>query len=365
LALIRHIAAIALGAALVAVPVSAQTQDPAPAPVDPSESGGVDVVPLRLGPLIVSGSAWLEASSTAGDDRNETIDMIRVRRARLGIAGNLTPRIGWNLTGELTSQPALRNAFVVVRFAEQLNVRVGQAAPPSGLERGMSPLAIELIDRSPLTTQLTYPLDTGVTVMNAEPYRQWVSYAFTIFNGTGSNRADNNDAKDMVGRLTVTPPRVAGLSINMTAGRGREPQGIRQLAGLGVEYDVPAVKLMIEGLRRPFGDLPTSDGVVGIVVYRIRPATATPHFRLLELAGRYMVFHDPASASGAAPPVFDEDAPPGDPVATLVPATTRELQVGANYHVNSNIRAMVNAVVPFDDRAAPDFTLLARLQLVF
>jgi hypothetical protein len=234
------------------------------------------------------------------------------------------------------------------------------------MERGMSPLAIELIDRSPLTNALTYPLDTGITVMNAEPYRRWVSYALTVFNGTGSNRPDSNDAKDLAARLVITPPMVPGLSVNATAGTGKQPQGVRRLRGLAVEYDAPAFMVMVEGLRRPFGDLPTSDGIVAMAVYRILPQTVTPHFRMAELAARYMVFHDPALATPGLPPVLDEDAPPGDPTALpLLPVTTRELQFGGNYHPNRNIRIMVNAVVPFDDRSAPDWTMIARLQVVF
>ena len=79
------------------------------------------------------------------------------------MAGNLTPKIGWNISGELTAQPALRNAFLVVRFHEQLNLRVGQANPYTALERGSSTLQLEFIDRSPVTSELTAGARVDIT----------------------------------------------------------------------------------------------------------------------------------------------------------------------------------------------------------
>ena len=87
-------------------------------------------MPLRIGPVTLSGSAWIESLAVAENGRDDVTGMFRVRRARIGLAGNVAPRVGWSITGEFTSQPALRNAFLLFRLADQLNVRVGQATPP-------------------------------------------------------------------------------------------------------------------------------------------------------------------------------------------------------------------------------------------
>lgn len=319
------------------------------------------MVPLRIGPVTLSGSAWVESVTIAENGRDNETGMFRVRRARIGLAGNIAPRIGWNITGEFTSQPALRNAFLLFRLAPQLNVRTGQATPPSGLERGMSPLTIELIDRSRLTNQLTPGLDSGVTLLNAAPYRGWVSYAFSVFNGTGFNRTDNNDGKDVAGKLEITPPAVPGLSAVVSGSTGEQPNGRRTRSGLGVGYDVATFKLAAEGLRQTRDGGLVKDGFVVIAVYRIRPATVTPHFRMVEFGGRYVVFHDP-EAEEAAP---DEDGGGGAPARSVVPATTKELQAGLNYYVNRNVRLMANAIVPTDARRTPAAAFLTRLQIVF
>jgi hypothetical protein len=44
---------------------------------------------------------------------------------------------------------------------------------------------------------------------------------------------------------------------------------------------------------------------------------------------------------------------------------TKELQAGANYYVNQNVRLMANVIVPFDERLTPAATFITRLQIVF
>ena len=354
---------------LSTLPAAAQTGNPGqgqtgtPPAVDDDEAGDANIVPLRIGPVTLSGSAWLDSKFVTGNEGREE-NAFRVGRARLGLAGNVTPKIGWSLSGELTADSSvLRNAFLVFRFAEQFNVRMGQAAPPTALERGTSPLLIELIDRSRLTNQLTFRQDVGITVSNAAPFKQWVSYAISVVNGAGLNRPDDNNAKDVAVRLEVTPPALQGLTFNLSGGTGEQPGGRRTRTGAGVEYDSVRFRLMVEGLRQQADGAADRHGVVAIGVYRIRPRVVTTHFRLLELAARYVVFTDPAAAL-ATPAGPDEDGADSS-VSGVPPRTTREIQAGGNYYVNRNVRVMANIVMPLDARTTPDLTLLTRLQIVF
>ena len=82
---------------------------------------------------------------------------------------------------------------------------------------------------------------------------------------------------------------------------------------------------------------------------------------MLELAARYVVFHDP-EAGEAAP---DEDGGAAAPVSTAVPATTKDIQAGVIYYVNRNVRLMANLLVPTDARQTPAATFITRLQVVF
>ena len=354
---------------LFCLPLTAQTanqQQPKPpaTPVDPAEAGDDDIIPIRIGPVTLSGSAWAESIIIAEDNRNDAAGTFHLGRVRLGLAGNLTPRIGWNITGELTAEPALRNAFVLIRLTDQISIRAGQATPPTGLERGTSPLAIELIDRSVVTNRMTSALDSGVTVLNSHPIRGWLSYAFSVVNGAGYNRADDNDAKDVAGRIAITPPRAKGLTLVGSGSTGKQPKGRRIRSGIGVEYDVPRFKIAVEGLRQSNENAPGSKGAFVMAAYRFRPRTVRPHFEMLELAARYVGLNDPASAQSTAPPVVDADGGGRRPAHGL-PSITREFQGGANYYVNRNIRFMANVIVPADHRTSPATLFLTRLQIVF
>lgn len=307
---------------------------------------------------------WLDASKVTNDVEHEAIDTFSVRRVRLGLAGNLAPRIGWNVSGELTAEPVLRNAFVAIRVAKHLTVRVGQANPIASLERGSSPLVLELIDRSHVTNELTGPLDVGVTLFNAEPYRRWLSYALNVNNGAGFNRSDNNDAKDVSGRIAITPPAARHLTVVASGTRGEQPTGRRERASVGFDYNDAAFRVMGEGLRQRRDNLPVSNGFFVMAAMRIRPATVTPNFQMIEFAARLSVLHDPATAAGAAAGLPSDDG--GAPSLTDMDViTTREFQAGVNVYLNGGTRIMTNVVIPIDARVHPGPSIRSRLQILF
>ncbi len=346
--------ALLLVISLCVAPVSAQSQEE-----DPAKGSPMDPGPVRIGPVTISGSAWLDSVVTT-DDEEQGDSMFRIGRARLGLAGTLTSRIDWNISGEFTAQLALRNAFVMIRLSDQLTVRLGQATLPSGIERSTSTLNLDFIDRSRATNGLSPGRESGVTFMNTDPFRGWASYSLSLFNGNGFNRADDNSAKDVSGWLSIMPPAIDGLSIITTGGTGEQPDGRRTRAGFGVQYDVRSLKVLAEGLRQTHADLPAARGAVASVMYRFHPEQITPHFRMLEVAARYSVLDDPhPNGGGTGSP--DEDGAGSGAVGDVA----REIQLGVNYFVNSYARFTGNVMIPNDDREASGPIFLTRLQVVF
>jgi hypothetical protein len=359
---------VCLGVCLL-VPVAGAAQSASPQggapPVDQAEGGGATgTTAMRIGAATLSGSVWVESATVTDDPDDNAVDTIRVRRARVGLAGALTPRIGWNISGELTSQPALRNAFIVVQLPHDLSLRVGQANPISALERGSSPLQLELIDRSIVTNELTGPADVGISLFTTAPYRGWLGYAVNLFNGAGFSRPDDNDAKDVSGRVALTPPTLRGLMVVISGARGDQPNGLRTRAGVGAEFRRAGWRLMAERLTQTRDELPRSDGYFASAAYRFVPRNVRPHFAGLEIAGRWAVLNDHATAAGAPSGIINDD---GGDVSTGAPgiATSRELQVGVNYYATPNIRVMGDVVVPLDERPHPGPSLLMRWQILF
>lgn len=312
-----------------------------------------DPPPLRIGPVTLSGYLQADASWVADDDLEESSDTFRIRRARVALGGDIAPKLGWAVSVELSGSPHLRDAHFTVRFAPQFNVRFGQFYPTYGLERLTSSSRLEAIDRTRLTERITYERNPGLMAMNLRPYAGWLSWSVGVFNGPGMNQSDNNDAKDLVARLVLTPPALAGFSIGVNGATGEQPEGDRDRAGIDVAYERGPVKVIVEGLRETMDGVPDRDGFYVLGVYRITPATVTPHFRMAELVARFVEFDDPTAERLATP------------TRSFMPAVTRELQFGGNYYVNRNTRFMLNAIFPVDDRDTPGPMLIGRLNMLF
>ena len=329
---------------LVALPTAAQT----PATQSP------DPAPVRVGPVTISGYIQADALKVFADDRDETADTFRIRRVRLALGGDIAPKIAWNLSVDMAGVTVgLRDAHMTLRLWPQFSIRIGQFYPRLGLERLTSTSRLEIIDRTSMTDRITYERNPGIAFLNLAPYKGWVTYSIGVWNGPGQNRADNNDAKDIVGRLVISPPTLPGLGFGINGASGDQPDGWRRRAGVDVLMDRPTFKVAVEALRERFEGQPDRDGYYVLAAYRIHPTTPTPHFRMLEFAARLASFRDPSAARDATP------------ASSGVPATTDEIQFGGNYYVNRNVRLMANLIVPIDDRDAPRSTAIGRLQVIF
>jgi hypothetical protein len=319
--------------------------------------------PVRIGPVTLSGSMQVDATTVSHDLRDQNANDIHLRRARIGLAGNLRSRVAWNVSAELTTAEMLRNAFIQVRVNRYATVRAGQATPISSIERAASPTAIEFVDRTRLTTRLTSPLDIGVTLFSERPLVGWVNYAVGVISGAGANRRDDNAAKDVVGRIEVLPPRLPHTSFVVAGGTGEQPAGQRTRASAGLQVDVSRLKIVAEALREHDEWAAVRDGVLVSGVYRIRPRHLTPHFRMIELAARFFTLDDPPLAHGVPGNIDDEGG--SGAVPDFVPVTTREIQGGANYYANRNVRVLVNLLVPVDQRRTPGTIVVSRFQVAF
>jgi hypothetical protein len=353
-------ATVAIVGLLSATPRAALAQN-AP-PVDQAEGGAADSE-LRIGTSVVSGSAWIDGHLRTGLLGREDRGTLRGRRGRFGISGAVTSWVGYSLSAELSAQPELRNAFVVFRITGQTSVRVGQANPISALERGTSPMSLELIDRSAVTSTLTGPSDIGVSIFSTEPYRKWLGYALNVTNGSGFNRADNNRSKDLSGRIAISPLVTPGLLVVVSGARGDQPGGLRTRAGLGLDYRRGAWHLLVEVLRQRRDNLPVSDGYVAMVAYRHRPQAPRRGLTQVEYAARVWVLNDRATAAGVPSTLVNDDG--GDVGTGEGLITTREFQGGVNVYLTTDVRLMGNVVVPFDDRPHGSPRVLMRWQIQF
>ncbi len=343
----RRSRAWALGLVLAGAPAAAQDAPPTPPPTDPP--------PIRIGSTTILGYVQLDGLFATDDQTGEFTDTFRIRRARVGMTGDLGSLVSYTFNVDMLSTPILRDAFAVVKLAPQVQVKIGQYYVPFGLERLTSTQRLEVIDRSMVSDRIGYTIrDLGVTVLNPKPWRGWLSYQAGVFNGAGQNTRDNNDAKDVIGRVVLTAPWLRGVALGLNGAHGRQPAFDRNRAGGDVTLERGAWKIVAEAARESLEQPGASRwGYYVLGAWRHRPRTPSPTFQALELAIRLATLDDPTGVRAAAPG------------RTAIPRRVHELQGGANYYVNRNVRLSFNTLAPLDDRTSPGPTLLSRLQIAF
>lgn len=156
------------------------------------------------------------------DHLEKNVDGFRIRRARLSLKGEILKNIQYRLQVDAVKSPVLLDADVEIRFNPRLRLRFGQFKVPFSSENLISSSALDTISRS-LTVEKLCPgrdirasgRDIGISLNGRF---SWAEYSLGIFNGSGINKADTNDRKDVAGRLVLYP--VSCLVLGLAHYRG-------------------------------------------------------------------------------------------------------------------------------------------------
>ena len=236
-----------------------------PAPLFAQADGGVKVGPLTLAGYLQADSLW-----GVEEGPQDEADTFRIRRARLGVLGDAAERLAWTISLDLTDRASpLRDAHITFKAAPWLHVRAGQFPVPFSHERLSSTSRLELIDRT--LDPLLPSRDIGVSLRSERPLAGWVSYALSLVNGAGPNTLDDNDAKDVFGRITVSPPAFDRMTFSAAAGTGRQPWGRRDRYSADVEIRSGAFHVLAEYSRERREGLPVGQGVYVLGARRTGP----------------------------------------------------------------------------------------------
>ena len=151
-----------------------------------------------------------------GDDSST----LRMRRVRVSIDGKLTQSLSYKIQGDFTGTPALVDAYVKYKPCNEFAIQVGQFKTPFSIESPINPVNLEIFDYGESISKLVgYKDVSGVGKLGRDigvmasgdlfPVEgkdfAIVNYSIGVFNGTGANALDNNNKKDIVGRLNIHP----------------------------------------------------------------------------------------------------------------------------------------------------------------
>ena len=193
-------------------------------------------------------------------DKGDLLDnTLRMRRVRLSVDGNLSKTVSYKIQGDFTRSPMLVDAFIKYKPCREFAIQLGQFKTPFTLESPINPVNLEIFDYGESVQQLVgykdvcgvgaLGRDLGVMatgslfpVIDEDGYKySIVDYAIGVFNGNGANQLDNNNRKDLVGRLEVHPG-LQNLTLSGSYYYGKylkneDYNGVRNRWSAGVQYN--------------------------------------------------------------------------------------------------------------------------------
>ena len=151
------------------------------------------------------------------------IDTFNLRRVRLGLSGELVKNLKFRLAVDLVKSPVLLDALVEFEPSKAAGLRFGQFFVPFSLESLTPTYDLDLINRSAVVDTLSPGRDNGSSGRDIGTVfygsASVLEYTVGLFNGSGSNKTDNNSHKDWSGRVVLRPAKFLALGGSIYRGR--------------------------------------------------------------------------------------------------------------------------------------------------
>jgi hypothetical protein len=149
------------------------------------------------------------------DDERAPVIGFQVRRLRIVFQGNaLGPALTYyiqlafsNLDMEPDLRSPLRDAYFTWAIARDAQLRVGQMKVPYGRQRVVSSSALQMVDRSIVTSEFNLDRDVGLHLFSKDLFGLGgtLGYSLAVFGGDGRNRIAERSGLLYAARIQVTP----------------------------------------------------------------------------------------------------------------------------------------------------------------
>lgn len=154
-------------------------------------------------------------------------DTFEVRRARLGVEATFFQDYEAEVTADFASTSKLDTAYVNAAWWNSAQLRLGLFKMPFSLEELTSSKYIDFQERS-LANAQAIGKERGIMLHGAPA--KGVYYGVALSNGNGGSDRDNNDSKDLIGRLALNFAEIGGyrdavIHLGAAFSNGHQPVG--------------------------------------------------------------------------------------------------------------------------------------------
>jgi len=215
-------------------PRSACAQATAPAPLQAGFQDGFFIQTANGDTRLDFGMVAQTDGRFSLDDPPQFTDTFTIRKVRPTLTGKIAKYFTFKVDPDFgNGTVALEDAYLDIFFAQQFRVRAGKDKVPVGYELEIGDAYVLFPERA-LASSLVPNRDVGVQVLGDLAANR-IHYDAGVFNGVpdGSNSTtelDANNAKDLAGRIVLTPFRstqspsrpINGLGFQIGGSRGRE-----------------------------------------------------------------------------------------------------------------------------------------------
>ncbi len=213
-------------------------------------------------------------------DYSGTKDQFRIKSAKISLSGKIIEHSSFKIELDATkgkNNDLLSDAWIKLTYLPKANITFGQFKIPYSEEYSISSSAIDTIERSLPINKMASEYDIGVMV-DGHLFNKNLYYGVGLVNGTGGNKSEDNDDKDIVGRVIFTPWAnyeniMSGLSFGAGYQSGKQNTGTnetdRTRTALMLKYQIKNFKIYGEYLTQELETTSTikSDGWYVLCAY--------------------------------------------------------------------------------------------------
>ena len=140
------------------------------------------------------------ADFPADNSRNDTFYL---RKAEIGVKGNIAPHVDFSLEFETTRPDSpIRRTYLRLSHLPWLHLKLGMEKSPIGLNELSSTAQLPFVDRSEVSDRFSAAEEMGIHLESH--WSQWL-LQLSVTNGGRRLLQDNNTTKDVTGRIVWAP----------------------------------------------------------------------------------------------------------------------------------------------------------------